>query len=326
MFKQYLFLLFFTPLTMFSQQKKTLTGYLGVEGGELFSYELDFWETDGKIMGKATTWFETGKEVCAKMEGVIDKTNRTFSFSEKEILYNTGFASSKTICLINAQLKYQKDDNNNMVLSGRITSTDVTNVSCARGFITFTNPAETTPLFEETKSKEKTVTPKPGPKLYTTPKESKSNTVFSNQVVKTPPKPMRFVNETNSVPSVVEKIKTTSNFPDRITAGQEKIYDWKNDSVSIEIWDNSRVDGDVISLKYNGKKLLENYALIKEKKVLKLFLEKDENELTIIAVNEGSEQPNTADILLYDGAIPHAVIAYNSIGKNSVIKIRKPKK
>lgn len=323
---RFLFLIILLPFTMFSQQKKTLTGYLGIEGGELFSYELDFWETDGKIIGKATTWFETGKEVCAKMEGLIDKNNRTFSFSEKEILYNTGFASAKTICLINAQLKYQKDDNNNMVLSGRITSNDVTNVSCARGFITFTNPAETNPLFEETKPKEKIIAIKPEPKLFSAPKESKSIPVLSSQVVKTPAKSMKFITETTMVPPVIEKVKTTSNIPDRITAGQEKIYEWKNDSVSVEIWDNSRVDGDVISVNYNGKKLLENYALIKEKKRLKLFLEKDENELTIIAVNEGSEQPNTADILLYDGTIPHAVIAYNSIGKNSVIKIRKPKK
>ena len=319
-------ILLLLPFTVFSQKKKTLNGYLGIEGGELFSYKIEFIEVEDKISGKATTWFETGKEVCAKMEGTIDRNNQILSFREKEILYNTGFASAKTICLINAQLKYQKDDNNNWVLSGRITSNDVSNVSCSRGFITFNNTFETTPLFEHANSNEKLTSSKPEIKSVKPYKEVTKNTTIPPEIKKPTAKPMRFVNDVSVTQPIIEKQKSSNNLPDRITVGQVKIYEWNSDSVSIEIWDNSRVDGDVISVKYNGKILFENYALIKEKKLLKLPLEKDENELTIIAINEGSEQPNTADIILYDGIIPHAVIAYNSIGKNSVIRFRKQKK
>jgi hypothetical protein len=304
------FLLFlaFIPLVCFSE-KRTLNGYLGVEGGEIFSYKLEFSElSGGKISGIATTWKVPGKDVSAKIEGVVDKKNKTLSFSEKEIVYNTGFASRKTICLITAKLKFARDENNVFVLAGQITSNDVSNVMCAKGSISFGNLDEIIPVFQEDKQAVKTPT---------------STTVFKSPTEK---KVVHYISNDPDKKPITTPINYNTNAPIKITTGIEKVFDCVSDSVTIEFWDNSRVDGDVISVSYNGKILFENYSLVTQKKVVRLPLENEENELVITAINEGSEEPNTTDILMHDGTLVHSLIAYNSIGKKSIIKIRKHKK
>jgi hypothetical protein len=299
-----LLLLSFIPLVSFSE-KRVLNGYLGIEGGEVFSYKIEFSEIGGnRITGNATTWTVAGKDVCAKIEGVVDKKNYTLSFYEKEIVYNTGFTSKKTICLINAKLKFSRDENNVFVLSGKITSNDLTNITCAKGSITFGNINEIRPVFEE----EKLVKKKPI-KFF----ENKNE----------PKKQMRFVNDVTDNNQQDKSTLYNNNKKEMVTSGMNKIYDWSSDSVTVEIWDNSMVDGDVISVSYNGRRILENYTIVNEKKILRLPVDKEVNELTITAVNEGSQQPNTTDILLHDGKQAHSLIAYNSIGKQAVIRIRK---
>ena len=72
----------------------------------------------------------------------------------------------------------------------------------------------------------------------------------------------------------------------------------KSANVSFEIWDNSVEDGDIINLSHNGKLILENYTVSKVRKKVELALTSEENVFTIEAVNEGTQSPNTAMIIL----------------------------
>ena len=91
----------------------------------------------------------------------------------------------------------------------------------------------------------------------------------------------------------------------------------------INIWDDERVDGDTLSINFNGKWILKNHHLSKEKKTLLLSLKKNqENEIIFHAVNLGEEPPNTAAVQLeYDNGIKKEFNMRSDFDSNGIIKI-----
>ena len=109
---------------------------------------------------------------------------------------------------------------------------------------------------------------------------------------------------------------------------ERKIQDEKRFGVSssylmINIWDDERVDGDTLSINFNGKWILKNHHLSKEKKTLLLSLKKNqENEIIFHAVNLGEEPPNTAAVQLeYDNGIKKEFNMRSDFDSNGIIKI-----
>lgn len=298
-------LLLFSPILAFSQTKETrLNGYLGVEGGESYTYKLVFTDSVGYIKGYSYTYLYENKEVKAAITGRLDKSNKTLAFKETDIVYNHGFESNTTICLVNALLKFKEGGDGNERFTGAITSTDVSNVYCGQGTVSF-------PVSDDLKSlfKNEAIQPKPpaGP-------------------VK-PRKPIKFVYDTvrTQSQSHIEANELEKQIA-KITAGVEKVLEWHSDSVVIKIWDGGRVDGDIVSVLLNNTPLFSRYTLAKTPKILHFALTGATiNTVTIIAENEGNEPPNSANMVLVDGAITYPIVAYNSIGKTAVIKIKRVK-
>ena len=113
---------------------------------------------------------------------------------------------------------------------------------------------------------------------------------------------------------------------DKVTTGVEKAYDWHSDTLVIDVWDGGTVDGDRITLQFNGETYLTNYFLQKEKKQLRIPISGYEvNTIAILADNEGSDPPNTASILLTDGTSKYSILAYNKKDDVALIRIRKTK-
>lgn len=75
----------------------------------------------------------------------------------------------------------------------------------------------------------------------------------------------------------------------------------KSDTVRIECWDNNEEDGDIISLNVDGKWLLRDHLLTREKVEFLIPLRGDGVLLVLHAENLGSIPPNTAAISVYDG-------------------------
>ncbi len=100
------------------------------------------------------------------------------------------------------------------------------------------------------------------------------------------------------------EIKKHKFFP--ISVQKRKVSDKKEFTtnsryVVLEIWDNAQIDGDTISLNFNGKWVLENYGLVRGKKQVFLKLEDGKsNELIFYAKNLGEIAPNTTAITLID--------------------------
>ncbi|MEM6262681.1 MAG: hypothetical protein AAGI38_09260 [Bacteroidota bacterium] len=76
----------------------------------------------------------------------------------------------------------------------------------------------------------------------------------------------------------------------------------KGTEIDVYLWDNNRIDGDVVSLYLNDECVLKSYQLRSHTKHVHLSLpEGVENQLMIYADNVGMITPNTTAVTIYDG-------------------------
>lgn len=81
-----------------------------------------------------------------------------------------------------------------------------------------------------------------------------------------------------------------------------KEISFQNADITIEYWDHQIVDGDIITLYLNGKEVVSEYTLKKEKETTDIRLRTDmPNDLFLFAHNEGMNPPNTVSIKISDG-------------------------
>jgi len=73
--------------------------------------------------------------------------------------------------------------------------------------------------------------------------------------------------------------------------------------LKLAVWDNERVDGDKISLSLNGRWIIRNYEIVKEKNTFEIELIPNQvNQLVFFAENLGTIPPNTSAInIQYEG-------------------------
>ena len=287
-----LLLLFWTGHIAAQTRQITLNGTIAVSTGEVFPYKVVLTEVDGKVKGYSFTYKEPN-ETKAVIKGTLDKHMRTLTFSETDIVYSHGYQTRAFMCLVDADLQSVSDRQGNR-LTGSITSRETDKTSCTPGTLLFSNEDEIRNLFSYHDNYDTVISMGKRPKEVTKP-------------------------------AIPETIAPAALPPtEKVTAGIEKTYDWSSDSVIIDIWDGGNIDGDRISVAFNGKACLTNYFLVKEKKQLRLPLSPQTiNTISIYADNEGSDPPNTASLLLTDCKKQYSVLAYKPKGQQAIIKIRR---
>ena len=116
------------------------------------------------------------------------------------------------------------------------------------------------------------------------------------------------------------KIKEENIFATQKLQNQDTIkIDWKSDSIIINLWDADQEDGDRVNLILNDIIVLNNFFTKKNKKEIKLKLQKGKNTLNFYAINEGEYPPNTSRIELIDNQIVYPLIV--QLQKNNTITI-----
>lgn len=265
--------------------------------GESFSYKLFLTDSAGTLSGYSLT-FPVPDETKATVKAKLNRELRTLSFKEIAIEYSHGFMTKAFMCMVNAKLEYVHSDKG-YVLTGPLTSAQADKTSCTPGTITFAVTEELRDLFTVRDAYDTVISMKKKPK---------------QPEVYTPPAP---------VAAPIAPLTT-----DEVTAGIEKAYTWNSDTIGIDVWDGGNTDGDRITLMLNGQALLTNYFIVKQKKHLRIPMPPGNavNTLAIIAEYEGSDPPNTANMLLTDGAHQYSILAYNKKGNQAIIKIRRAKK
>jgi hypothetical protein len=92
-------------------------------------------------------------------------------------------------------------------------------------------------------------------------------------------------------------------------------------TINLKVYDNAIVDGDTVSILYNGKLLL-SHKLLSEKGI-EINVELNENqtrhEITLFAENLGSIPPNTALIVITAGDKRYELFASASLEENAVL-------
>lgn len=79
----------------------------------------------------------------------------------------------------------------------------------------------------------------------------------------------------------------------------------KSKKVTVKIWDEAREDGDIVSVFLNDTRIKKELTVKKSEYVFTLELEEGINTFRLLAHNEGENPPNTAALLIDDGAEEH---------------------
>jgi hypothetical protein len=132
------------------------------------------------------------------------------------------------------------------------------------------------------------------------------------------------------VPPVVKKTDSTV-IPKTVTQRKNKEQsriEVNVKTINLKVYDNAIMDGDTVSILYNGKMLLTHQLL--SEKGIELNIDLDENqtrhEITLFAENLGSIPPNTALIVVTAGSKRYELFASASLEENAVLVFEyKPK-
>ena len=93
-----------------------------------------------------------------------------------------------------------------------------------------------------------------------------------------------------------------------------KVLNVKNTEIRFAVWDHMKVDGDIITIFLNGKPVISEYYITKEKKTVTATLRSDmPNELLLFAHNEGLHTPNTVSIEISDGITTNTVVLSSNL-------------
>ncbi len=188
-----------------------------------------------------------------------------------------------TMCLLDATLNYKEKAKH--VLSGNFFGMDTDHNSCGEGSLEFDQCQAINDLFKLDVIKQQ---------------ELQAIKAYKDTIVITEP---------------------TAEF--EITHGVTRRLEWITDTCTLEVFDGELVDGDEVTINFNGRNLLTDYTLTKQKKQLKLVMRKGVNTITIVAGYEGTSPPNTADIILFDKYKKYKIKAFNNAGEKATITINR---
>lgn len=95
-----------------------------------------------------------------------------------------------------------------------------------------------------------------------------------------------------------------------------------SNKISINIWDHSRKDGDIVSIYLNGEAVISKYSLEYYKKKIELTLDTTKpNDLFLYANNLGKYPPNTVSIEIVDGVSSENIILNSDLKSCEAILI-----
>lgn len=126
----------------------------------------------------------------------------------------------------------------------------------------------------------------------------------------------------NTIPTIDNAIE--KNFPLGFETRNTSILQTvqvENDEVNIELYDNGDIDGDSVSLIYNGELILAHKKLTTQPIKINLPIKEGSiNELVMYADNLGTLPPNTALMIVMDGQRRYEVRITSDLKKSGTIR------
>lgn len=251
----------------FSQQTYEYFGNIQLNGDKksLITYRIVFNEVQGKINGYSVTDLGGEHETKNKLTGTYNPKTKEIRFREEDILYTKSPISDDSFCFVNFSGKVKLVDDNNKIM-GDFKGLFKNKKKCIDGTIEMVGYAKITKTLSKINKK-----------IQSSKK--------IDQATKDKFNPF----------SILDSLKVNS-----LTKDQNLNVFVHSEAIAIEIWDEKIEDGDRIDLYHNGRKILNDYTVMKEKKIISVPLKEEKNQFRIVAINEGERTLNTAKIRLID--------------------------
>jgi hypothetical protein len=309
-------------------------------GDDDTKYVLELTTEGSAVSGYSYTYFDVGGNkyytIC-RLTGSLDRENNSVTVTEIErVKFNTppNFGN----CFQIHRLQYLKDTGNMEVLKGSWIPAPNQGPGCGSGGTTFLSRRIVSNLpigFMPHKKNLIAKAPVKKPAIH-------------KPTVKTPKKPTHeIVKAAPHKPKItgIEKVAPLQNIdpdnasPDSKILNKNHIVTEKfkgfeirrNDVVKtinidqptfhLDFYDNGEIDGDSISVFYNGKLVLSHQRLSDKPISLKLTIDKNakENIVTMYADNLGTIPPNTALMIVTDGGKRYEVRMESDYGKSGSV-------
>ena len=319
----YFFLLFLISSSVAAQNfngqwkggfNETSYGFSGLEGNDI-DYVLEIQTSGSNVSGYSYTYFNEGRKryytIC-KLTGSLDKSTGALVVTEVErVKFNTppGFRN----CFQTHKLHYVKDSGDVETLKGTWMPSPNQDGDCGYGTTTLSRRiVKSAPLAVKPVEKKSQIVHAPKKTIVTKPKSTPPQTVH-----KTPAKPNRELpppvvkkdEALKDLPSSVPKIKNPTIQSQNLTGFERRRKDIiktipiQQQTFRVDFYDNGEIDGDSITVFYNGKILISHKMLTTKAISLTLTLDENvkENVITMYADNLGTIPPNTALMIVTDG-------------------------
>jgi hypothetical protein len=334
--------LFLCPYIIFSQQiNGQWRGYFDSKGdivqstGDNIEYVLEIEVNGSQISGYSYSYFQNRKYyVICSLTGIYYKSTKSMKVTETARIKGLT-PPDWSDCLQTHILTYQKEGEKEELLGRWVPASGQTG-GCGLGKTTLTRRTVSKDLSSYNKSK--TGSPFSSQKLNTDSNNKKATTppvVKSTTNTKTTPK--------TPAPPLVKNKPVDRDIPEIITQDTKrqvvpilppnrnfekrsneiiKTIEIGQSTFKVDLYDNGDIDGDSISLFYNGKLLLSQKRL--SDKPISLTLDasadKEMNELTMYAENLGTIPPNTAIMIVTDGEKRYEVRIASDLKKSGTIR------
>ena len=314
--------------------------------GDRCEYVLEL-ECRGKnVTGYSYTYFNDGGKryytIC-KLKGTLNKASKYIEVTEYERT-KTNVPVNIRNCFQIHKLTYFKEGNE-QTLEGTWVPAPDQQGDCGYGTTVLTRRILQKDPSLYLNSTAKTNKPKPftpaekiRPKTSATPPVAKTPVPkISESAVSQTPDLKNGRNDTNKEVERAQPPKPDLEDKKTVDAGKFekrnsdllKTIEIDNEVFKVDLYDNGDIDGDSISLFFNGKLLLSHKRLSDKPITLKLNVDetRDLNELVMYAENLGTIPPNTALMVVTDGENRYEVRISSDLQKSGVIRfVHRPKK
>jgi len=309
--------------------------------GDKCDYVLELEVSGTKVKGFSYTYFtDAGKKfytICL-LEGFIDKKIKYLEVKEIQRT-KTNVPREIRNCFQIHRLIYSKLGNNEQIQGNWIPApnqngdcgfgtTVLSRRTLINGYPGYNNStAKATTENKKTQAKGNAVAsvPKSANSISATKKEGNSLVKNPEQLKKhETAKSELLIPEEKMLPNPEVKNRAVASGTDKLDKRVSKVIktiEARNKTVRIDLYDNGEIDGDSVSLFYNGKLLLSNTRLTTRSLSINLQIDDNRsiNELVMYAENLGTIPPNTALMVVTDGNKRYEVRITSDLQKSGTI-------
>ena len=273
-----------TIISVYSQKNQEFIGFLKLDDTMVITYKVKLNVLDSNISGYSITDFGGEHETKSEIVGTYSKDTKMLDIKEVGIVYTKSPVSEMDFCFVDvAPFKYIPSKTTHFKSAFKGYFSDGT--SCIDGEI-YLNSVE--------------------------------------KVEKRMAKAEKKINRMKKIPDSIKKKADFKKMMDTLNLNVLKpnkvmsVFS-KTNKIEVVLYDAGQLDGDRIKLEVNGKVVLRDFEVKKEKKIVTIELKSKKTEIKLTANNTGSISTNTASMEINNGQ--HNIKALSNLNKGESTKI-----